>query len=85
MIPLADIVALSTSDSNHSSRKSAALIVPSLNRAWNSRSPSPRTCRPKARSVRRSRIPGESGSGGTIASSGFTAHASWTMRVAKSS
>jgi len=77
MMPLADLVALSASVSNHSSRKSAELMVSSLVRVLKRCVPRPRKCR--ASFAIPMRFPGESdvGSGGAIASSGLIARAIW--------
>ena len=56
MIPLADLVALSGSHSNHSSRKSAALIVISLRARGNSQGQACRSVWPQLR--HREELPG---------------------------
>ena len=81
MIPLADMVAFNGSVSNHSSRKSDALIVMSLKRAWNRSSPRLRKCLPSLRSPRRSFGLKDVGSGGTIAMIGLTANAKWYISL----
>ncbi len=73
MMPLADLVAFKTSVSNHSSRKSAELIVISLNRAWNCSAPKPRKCLPNRSRLSRSLGWSDVGSGGTRPRIGFTA------------
>ena len=85
MIPLADIVAFSTSVSNHWSSRSAALIVMSCSRlcCWPRESfwkrwPSP----PRRPSPLTSY---EKGSGGTIDRIGFTKRAISTIALAYSS
>ncbi len=79
MIPLADFVAFSTSVSNHSSRKSLALMVMSLYSALNFTAPSPRMCLPSLSMPMRSRGLSDAGSGGTIEMIGFTARAMWNI------
>ena len=77
MMPLADFVALRTSVSNHSSRKSAELIVMSLKSALNRSAPNERKCRPRRSMAMRSLGASDVGSGGTMPRIGRTA---WAMK-----
>ena len=77
MMPLADFVAFKTSVSNHSSRKSAELMVMSFTSACSFSAPSPRKWRPRRSRPARSRGWSEVGSGGTMPRIGLTA---WAMK-----
>jgi hypothetical protein len=77
MMPLADFVALSASVSNHSSRKSAELMVSSLCSMGKRPGPSERKCRASAAMPDRFFSENELGSGGAMPSSGFMARAIW--------
>ena len=85
MMPLADIVALSTSVSNHWSSRSAALMVMSCSRRWREAGASDWNRRSRPRSWRRPRGSSESGSGGTMARMGLTKRAMSTIAFAYSS
>ena len=76
MMPLADFVALSGSLSNHSSRKSAELMV-KLGQHAEPLGARPRKCSPRRFMPISSPKESEVGSGGAMASSGFTARAIW--------
>ena len=79
MIPLADIVAFSTSVSNHWSRKSTALIVMSWTWLYRSSGARPRNRRPRNARRPSSRGFSDHGSGGVMSRIGFTKRAISTI------
>jgi hypothetical protein len=75
MMPFSAPRALMMSVSNHSSRKSATLIVMTFVSWWKVFLGRPFAWRPSSARVRRPRSPGLLGSGGTMPRIGFTANA----------
>ncbi len=86
MMPLADMVALSTSVSNHWSSRSTALMVMSWTRlCWSRAGQGLEAPQHAAGVARRPRTSKEKGSGGTMDRIGLTKRAMSTMALAYSS
>ncbi len=83
MMPLQDIGALSWSDSNHSSRKSAALMVISLSSSAPRSEPRPAKRRPMPSSATASRTLSEPGVGAGSSMIGLAKRASLTIDLPK--